>query len=182
MGKKKFFKGPVRREPEPYRVNEKIDAREVRVIDEEGRHLGIMDINSALQLAYSKELDLVEIAPNQNPPVCKIVDYGKFKYEMKKKEKKEKKTSGGEVKEISFRPTTSMHDIEIKLKKIKEFIEDGNKVKIRIFFKGRERMMFEKGKEIFYKIFEKMSEWAEVEKEPAPLGLNQYIAIIRKKK
>ncbi len=182
MGRKKFFRGPVKREPEPYKVNEKINAREVRVIDEEGRHLGIMDINSALELAYSKGLDLVEIAVNQNPPVCKITDYGKFKYEMKKKEKKEKKVQGGEVKEISFRPTTSMHDIEIKLKKVKEFIENGNKVKVRIFFKGREKMMFEKGKEIFYKIFEKISEWAEVEKEPAPLGINQYVAIIRKKK
>jgi len=182
MGRRKFFRGPVKREPEPYRVNERINAKEVRVIDEEGKHLGIMDINSALELAYSKDLDLVEVAPNQNPPVCKIVDYGKFKYEMKKREKESKKSQGGEVKEISFRPTTSPHDVEIKLKKIKEFLEEGDKVKIRIFFKGREKTMFEKGKEIFYKIFEKMSEWAEVEKEPAPLGLNQYVALVRKKK
>lgn len=181
MGRKKFFSGPVKREPEPYRINERIKAREVRVIDEDGKHLGIMDINSALELAYSKDLDLVEIAPNQNPPVCKIVDYGKFKYEMKKKAKESKKSSS-EVKEISLRPTTSEHDVEIKLKKVKEFLQNGHKVKIRIFFKGREKVMLHKGMEIFYKIFEKISEWAEVEKEPQQLGHNQYVAVIRAKK
>lgn len=181
MGRKRFYRGPVRREPEPYRVNERIRSREVRVIDENGKHLGIMDINSALEIAYSRDLDLVEVAPNQKPPVCRITDYGRFKYEMKKKARESKKTHS-EVKEISFRPTTSEHDLEIKLKKAKEFLKDGHRVKMRLFFKGREKVMLPKGKEIFYKIFEKISEWAEIEKEPVQLGHNQYVAVVKAKK
>ncbi len=180
MGRRWYPRGPVARDKEPYRVNEKIRVKEVRVVDENGKMIGIMPIEEALRLAYERELDLVEVAPNENPPVCKIIDYGKFKYEMKKKKKHHKPT---DEKEISFRPSTSEHDLELKIKKLREFIEEGHKVKVRLFFKGREIILIDKeGKEIMEKFFEKVKDFAQPEGEVKKLGNKQIIAILRPKK
>jgi translation initiation factor IF-3 len=179
MGRRWYPRGPVAREKEPYRVNERINAKEVKLVDENGKFLGVMPTREALEIAYERGLDLVEVAPNENPPVCKILDYGKFKYEMKKKKKHHKPA---DEKEISFRPSTSEHDLELKIKKLREFIESGHKVKIRLFFKGREIILKqEKGKEIFEKFFEKVKDFAEPEGEIKEAG-KQLIAILKPKK
>jgi len=180
MGRKWYPKGPVARDKEPYRVNEKIKEREVKVVDEEGKFLGIMPTREALELAYEKGLDLVEVAPNEKPPVCRILDYGKFKYQMKKKKKHHKSLN---EKEISFRPSTSEHDLELKIKKMRKFIEEGHKVKVRLFFKGREIILIDKeGKEIMNKFFEKVKDFAEPEGDIKNVGKRQLIAILKPKK
>ena len=120
-------------------VNEQIRAREVQVIDEQGEKKGVMNLNDALDLAYNKKLDLVLVAPNAQPPVCKIMNYGKYKFEQAKKEKEaKKKQKVFELKEIRITPNIEQHDFEFKVKNARKFIEDGNKVKITVRFRGRE--------------------------------------------
>jgi translation initiation factor IF-3 len=117
-----------------------IHAREIRVIDEEKKQIGIMAPAEALSLARQKGLDLVEIAPEANPPVCRIMDYGKFLYELHKKEHEAKKHQKQiQLKEIKFRPKISIHDYSFKIKHVKRFLEEGNKVKVTIMIRGRER-------------------------------------------
>tara|TARA_R110000868_G_scaffold38572_1_gene134723 strand:+ start:2286 stop:2831 length:546 start_codon:yes stop_codon:yes gene_type:complete len=124
---------------EKFRINRSIRVKEVRVIDADGEQAGILSIEDALSLAAESKLDLVEVSPQVDPPVCKIMDYGKFKYENKKKlnqsKKKQKKT---QVKELKLRPSTDVGDLKVKSKKLLEFLEDGDKVKITIKFRGRE--------------------------------------------
>lgn len=121
------------------RVNEEIRAPQVRVIDENGVQLGIMSSREALREAEARELDLVEVAPNANPPVCRIMDYGKYRYEQKRRAREAKKKQHVVViKEVKLRPKIDKHDFEHKLKHIREFLEEGNKVKISIAFRGRE--------------------------------------------
>ncbi len=180
MGRRWYPRGPVARDKEPYRVNENIKAKEVRVVDENGKMIGIMPTAQALELAYERGLDLVEVAPHENPPVCKILDYGRFKYEMKKKKKHHK---SADEKEISFRPSTSEHDLELKIRKLREFIEDGHKVKVRLFFKGREIILMDtKGKEIMEKFFERVKDFAIPEGEIKRVGNRQLAAILKPKK
>jgi len=180
MGRRWYPRGPVARDKEPYRVNEKIRVKEVKVVDENGKFLGVMPTREALELAYEKGLDLVEVAPHENPPVCRILDYGRFKYEMKKKKKHHKPA---DEKEISFRPSTSDHDLELKIKKMREFIEDGHKVKVRLFFKGREIILIDtQGKDIMKKFFEKVKDFAEPEGEIKKVGHRQLVAILKPKK
>lgn len=159
----------------PHRINEEIRAREVRVIDENKQQLGIMDVRKALEIAYEKGLDLVEVAPNANPPVVRIMDYGKFLYEQQKKQHEAKKHQKQiKVKEIQMRPRIGDHDLEVKVKKIREFIEDGNKVKIRIRLRGRERGKPELLKEIVEKLMNKVGDIVEVEtplKVEGPMGI-----------
>ena len=129
---------PVTQDRGP-RINHQIRIRQVRVIDEENKQLGIMETADALALALHKQLDLVEIAPNQRPPVCRIMDFGKFKYEEKKKESDARKRQVQvELKEVKLRPKTDDHDLEVKAKHIRRFLEDGNKVKVTCRFRGRE--------------------------------------------
>jgi len=121
-----------------YRVNQYIRAKEVRVVDENGQQLGIMSLQEALQKAQQLGLDLVEIAPQANPPVCKIIDFSKFKYQQEKKEKELRKAKRlSEIKEIYIKPTISEHDLQIKLNHIKEFLEHSHPTKVTITYLGR---------------------------------------------
>ncbi|MGB9906566.1 MAG: translation initiation factor IF-3 [Candidatus Saccharicenans sp.] len=130
-----------------------IRAPEIRVIDEDKNQLGIMTVPQALALARDKGLDLVEIAPQANPPVCRIMDYGKFLYELHKKEHEAKKHQKPvQIKEIKFRPKISIHDYNFKLKHVRRFIEEGNKVKITIMIRGRERAHPEMARQIMDRV------------------------------
>jgi translation initiation factor IF-3 len=123
-----------------YRVNRQIRAKEVRLIDQDGKQIGIVSLQEALRIAEERGLDLVEIAPNANPPVCKLLDYGKFLYELKKKEKearKKQKEHSMEVKDMNLSLRIDEHDLKVKLKHMREFLEDGDKVRVRIRFRGR---------------------------------------------
>lgn len=144
----------------------------MRVIGPDGKHLGIMKVKDALKLAYDAGLDLVEVDPNANPPVCKILDYGKFKYEEQKKQKEAKKKQQGEVREITMGPRISDHDLDVKLKKVREFLASGDKVRIKIMFKGREMAHPEWGDELYNKIVAKLEDVAVVEVPPKMEGKN----------
>ncbi|MGC9089489.1 MAG: translation initiation factor IF-3 [Caldisericia bacterium] len=149
------------------RINKAIKAKEVRVIDSEGKQLGIFPIEEALSLAEEKGLDLVEINPGIIPPVCKIIDYGKFKYELTKKKKEAKKKQVTfDVKNLELRPFIGKGDLEYKIKNAKEWLLDGDKVKISIFFRGRELSNKERGFELIKKVLNELSEVGVIEKEP----------------
>ncbi|MEO0140144.1 MAG: translation initiation factor IF-3 [candidate division WOR-3 bacterium] len=152
-----------------YRINEEITSKEVAVVDETGKAIGTMSIREALDLAYSKELDLVEVAPTATPPVCRIMDYGKFIYQEKKKQR-ESKGHASEVKEISLRPNISEHDLGVKLRKAREFLDEGHKVRFRLVFKGREIVHSEEYKEILFRIAEALDDVAKVESQPVLNG------------
>ncbi|MEO0180410.1 MAG: translation initiation factor IF-3 [candidate division WOR-3 bacterium] len=152
-----------------YRINEEITSKEVAVVDETGKAIGTMSIREALDLAYSKELDLVEVAPTATPPVCRIMDYGKFIYQEKKKQR-ESKGHTSEVKEISLRPNISEHDLGVKLRKAREFLDEGHKVRFRLVFKGREIVHSEEYKEILFRIAEALDDVAKVESQPVLNG------------
>jgi len=131
-----------------------IRAREVRLIDEDKKQLGIVPLAEALALAREKELDLVEVAPQANPPVCRIMDYGKFLYELHKKAQEAKRHQKQvQVKEIKFRPKISIHDYTFKVKHIKRFLEDGHKVKITIMLRGREKYKPEMAYQVIDRVF-----------------------------
>lgn len=165
-----------------YRVNRQIRARECRVIDENGQNLGIMPLKEALALAEEKGLDLIEIAPNANPPVCKIADYGKFKYEIKKKAKEAKKKQKTiEVKELKMRVGIEEHDYQVKLKQLREFLEEGNKVKLRIIFRGRENIRPELGEKLVQRFAKDVEDLGELERKPSKEG-RFMIAIFAPKK
>ncbi len=135
------------------RINEKIRLKEVRLIDDAGNQHGVIDINTALNMAKEAGLDLVEVAPQANPPVCKILDYGKFKFEQEKKLKESKKKQKlVKMKEIRMQPKIEKHDLEFKAKHVKEFLEEGNKVKVTVRFRGRELAHTELGKVVLEKV------------------------------
>ncbi len=149
------------------RVNQKIRAPQVRVIAPEGEQLGIIDLTTALRKADEYGLDLVEVAPNSDPPVCKIMDYGKFRFEESKKEHERKKKQATVVlKEVKLRPKTEEHDLIHKVKQVKRFLADDCKVKISIVFRGREITHSELAKALFGKMMEMIGEEAIVE-QPA---------------
>lgn len=137
--RKRFIKKPISPQKH-YRMNHLIRTSPIHVIDEDGKNLGIMETSAALRIAEQKGLDLIEIAPTANPPVCKITDFGKFKYEQEKKSKlKQKGQKGGEVKRIRIGFTTSHHDLERIAKKAEEFLKGGNRVFIDMRLRGREK-------------------------------------------
>jgi translation initiation factor IF-3 len=148
-------------------INQDIRAKEVRVIDPEGNQLGILPTYRALAAASDFGLDLVEISPNSNPPVCKIMDYGRYRYEMtKKKQEAKKKQSTFQVKEIKIRPKTGEHDLYVKIGHIKKFIEKKDKVKVTVVFRGREITLMQHGRELLDKIVNETAESAIVEQLP----------------
>jgi translation initiation factor IF-3 len=150
---------PVKREEDKVRINEQIRARQVRVVDDEGNQLGIMSPQDAIREAEAKELDLVEVAPLAVPPVCRIMDYGKFKYEQKRRARESRKNQHTvTVKEIKFRPKIDKHDFEYKKQHVREFLEEGNKVKITVMFRGREMAHPEFGREILVKVVEETAD------------------------
>jgi len=161
-----------------YRVNEQIRAKEVRLIGPDGKQIGIVSLSEALRHAEDYGLDLVEVAPTANPPVCKIMDFGEFLYQEAKKAKEAKKRQKQiEIKEIKLSPKTDKHDLEVKIKHILRFLEDKNKVKIRIVFKGREILHPEMANRVLQPIFEAVKEKAQIENPPKMEG-RQMITIL----
>jgi translation initiation factor IF-3 len=164
------------------RINNQIRVKEVRLIDDEGKNLGVVPIEEALGLAREKNLDLVEVSPNANPPVCKIMDYGKYKFQQKKKEKEAKKKQHvQDVKEMKFKLNIEKHDYETKIKHIRDFIQDGDKVRVWIWFRGRENVHPELGDKLAQRIIEDVSDIAVVEKSPVKEGKNMMFTLIPKK-
>jgi translation initiation factor IF-3 len=149
------------------RVNEEIRVREVHLIDQDGRNLGNVPIAEALAKAQEAGLDLVEIAPNVSPPVCKLLDYGKYKYqEQKKQAEARKKQKVVEVKEIKFRPMIDDHDYEVKMRSMRRFFEEGDKVKVTLRFRGREMAHQELGAKLLDRVKDDTAKIAKVEMEP----------------
>lgn len=152
------YGGPSIAKPTPQdntRVNEQIRARQVRVIDEEGEQLGIMSPEDAYKEAQERGLDLVEVAPKAEPPVCRLIDYGKYRYQQSKRQKEARKHQHTiTVKEIKYRPKIDEHDFDFKTKHVREFLQEGNKVKITIMFRGREMAHPEFGKKILERVIE----------------------------
>ncbi len=164
------------------RTNERIRVREIRVIDETGQQLGIMPPPQALTIARSKGLDLVEISPTAVPPVCRIMDYGKFQYQEAKRAREAKKHQKViEVKEIKFRPKVDEHDYQFKKKHIERFLEDGDKVKATVFFRGREMAHPEIGHRILTRLIEDLADVALPETMPRQEG-NQMHTILSQKR
>ncbi|HOV92370.1 MAG TPA: translation initiation factor IF-3 [Candidatus Kapabacteria bacterium] len=146
------------------RVNDEINAKEVRLIDQDGKMIGVVPILQALRIAEEKDLDLVEISPNANPPVCKILDYRKFIYEQQKREKTQRKQqSSQEMKELRFTWRTAEHDFNFKVRHAREFLEEGNKVKATVMFRGREIAHREVGEELLSKFVESLSDIAKID-------------------
>ena len=168
-----------RSKPHGPKANERIKALDVQVIGSEGNNLGVMQLKQAIQMAKDEGLDLIEISPNANPPVCKIMDMGKYKYDLQKKanqaKKKQKIVS---LKEIKLRPGTEIHDYNFKIKNAKKFISKGDKVKFTVKFKGREMQHIELGKDLMKRIIEDTKDIAKVETHPKFEG-RQMIMIIQ---
>lgn len=155
------------------RINREIRAREVRVIDPEGKQLGVIPVVEALRLAINYELDLVEVSPKAEPPVCRIMDYGKFKYQQSKKaHDAKKKQTVVHLKEVKMRPKTEEHDFQFKLRHIEKFLKEGNKTKVTIVFRGRELAHTEFGRNMLSRIVEEAKEWGKVELAPKFEGRN----------
>jgi len=160
------------------RVNYQIKISPVRVIDDEGAQLGIMEVHEARQIAEERGLDLVEVAPNARPPVCKIMDYGRYKYEQAKKEKEaRKKQHQITIKEMKFRPKINDHDYDFKVAHVREFLEKGDKVKLTIMFRGREMMHQEFGRAILDRVKIDIEDVAVVEQEPKSEGRNMTMVV-----
>ena len=150
------------------RINEEIRDKELRVIDENGEMIGIMSRDEALRLAEEKKLDLVNISPNAKPPVCKILDYGKYRYELQKREKEAKKKQKTiQVKEIRLSTFIEDHDIQVKAKTACKFLQDGDKVKVSLRFRGREKDYTARGREVMDRFAEACSEVSTIDKKPA---------------
>lgn len=164
------------------RVNERIRAREVRVIDEEGKQLGIMPPFEALKTAKGLGLDLVEVAPTANPPVCRIINYGKYLYQLNKRQheaRKHQKSIG--LKEVKLRPRTSTHDFETKRNRVMEFLQEGAKVKVTIMFRGREMAHRDLGFKMMDRLIQEVGEAGQVETRPRLEGPNLSTIIAAKK-
>lgn len=167
----------------PTRVNEMIRIPQLRVVDENGEQLGILERNEALDIARERGLDLVEVAPNARPPVCRIMDYGKFKYEESKKAKRAKaKQHHQKVKTVKFRPKTEEHDYTFKKKHILEFLEEGDKVKIEVRFRGREMAYLELGERIVERLLRDLQDQALLDGDPKMEGRSLTLMLSPKKK
>ena len=163
------------------RVNQNIRAPQVRVISPEGEQLGILDVSEALRKAEEFGLDLVEVAPGVDPPVCKIMDFGKFRYEESKKDHERKKKQATVVlKEIKLRPKTEDHDLQYKVKNLKRFLEEKCKVKVTIMFRGREITHPEMARHLIDRLLEMVSEFAEVEQTAKFEGRNMIMILAPK--
>ncbi len=163
------------------RINEEIRTKEVRLISAEGEQLGIFPVKEALRMALDKELDLVEIAPNAKPPVCRIMDFGKYKYEQSKREKEaRKKQKVISVKEVKIRPNIEDHDLLVKTKNAVKFLKEGDKVKVTLMFRGREMAHAELGKQLLTKVAETTKDVATIERQPKVEGRNMIMILAPK--
>lgn len=178
---------PINKE---YRVNEQIlryhptlpRVRDVRVIDENGQQLGIMDIHRALDIARERSLDLIEVAPMATPPVCRIMDYGRYRYEQSKREREsQKKQRGGDLKGVFLRPQTDEHDIQFKVRNIIKFLKDGDKVKVTVRFRSREITHPEFAERLLNQVAEMVKEAGTVERPPAMEGRTMTMTLAPKK-
>lgn len=152
------------------KVNDEIRSSKVRLIRPDEEH-EIVSIERALEVAASYDLDLVEVAPNAKPPVCKVIDFGKFMYEKKKKEKEAKKKQHTiQVKELRFRPNTDDHDLEFKTRHAREFLEGGDKVKATVQFRGRDMLYTEQGEKLLKNLAEELEDVSKIESQPAMEG------------
>lgn len=160
------------------RVNEKIRSAEIRLIGAEGENVGVVHPKRAMELAEAAGLDLVEISPNAAPPVCKIMDYGKYKYEQQKRESEaRKKQKIIEVKEVKFRPNTDTHDYEVKMRSVFRFLENGDKVKVTLRFRGREMAHQNLGRQLLERVAEDVKELGKVENMPKLEGRQMVMMI-----
>lgn len=165
------------------RVNEGIRAKQVKLINEEGKLQGVVETGEALLAARNKQLDLVEIVPGQTPPLCKIMDYSKYRYEQKKKNKEAHKHRRiGQLKEVRMRSTIGQHDLDVKSKHIQEFLETERKVKVTINFKGREASHADLGRKVLETIKGNFSSIANCEQEPRLEGYRMTMLLVPKKK
>ncbi len=163
------------------RVNGRIRSPEIRLIGADGENLGVVDPRKALQLAEEAGLDLVEISPNAVPPVCKIMDFGKYKYETQKREAEaRKKQKVIEIKEIKFRPGTDKHDYDVKMRSVLKFLDEGDKVKITLRFRGREMAHQELGLELLNRVAADVQEVAKIENMPKLEGRQMVMMIAPK--
>jgi translation initiation factor IF-3 len=162
-------------------VNGQIRARQVRVIGADGAQLGVMEATDAMRLAQQKELDLVEVAPTANPPVCRIMDYGKFRYAQKKKAQESRKKGAASVlKEVKVGSQTSAHDVEFKVGHIRAFIGEGHRVKVSVFFRGRSITHPELGRAMLERIAEKVVDVASIEQQPRLEGRSMSMMLVGK--
>ncbi|RMF84556.1 MAG: translation initiation factor IF-3 [Nitrospinota bacterium] len=163
------------------RVNQMIRVPEVRLVDAEGKQLGIFPIEEALRIAEEEGLDLVEVAPHAKPPVCKIMDYGRFRYQQSKRvQEARKKQKLIQVKEVKMRPKTEEHDYQFKVKHIRRFLSEGNKVKVTIMFRGREMDHTERGREILERVAGDMEDIGVVEQTAKQEGRNMTMVLTPK--
>lgn len=163
------------------RVNERIRIKEVRVISQDGTQLGILPIEQALHTAYEQHLDLVEVAPEARPPVCRIMDYGKYRYEQAKKAREaKKKQTVIELKEIKLRPKTEEHDFQFKARHAERFLKEGNKAKVTMMFRGREVIRMDRGRAVLDRFVEALKDVAVVEQAPKVEGRNMTMILAPK--
>ena len=165
------------------RINGEITAKEVRLISGDGEQLGVVSLKEALSMAAEKDVDLVEISPTAKPPVCKLMDFGKYKYEQsKKRDEAKKKQKQVQIKEIKVRPGTDEGDYNIKMRNVKRFLEDGDKVKITLRFRGREMAHQEFGAQLLERVKADLEELAAVESFPKMEGRQMVMMVAPKKK
>ena len=152
-------------------MNEQIRSAQVRVIGENGEQLGVMSLDQGLQLARESDVDLVEVAPNADPPVARLLDYGKLRYLYSKKDRESKKgQKNTELKEVRFRPNIGIHDLNSKLRKVREFIDDGSKVKLTVRFRGREAVHQQLGLAVLKQVADELKDDVRLEKAPSMEG------------
>jgi len=164
-----------------WRINEEIRVREVRLVSDDGEQLGIVPVRDALGIALEKGLDLVEVAPSAQPPVCRLMDYGKFKFEQNKREKEaRKKQKIISIKEVKMRPNIEEHDFQVKAKNARKFLSGGDKVKLTIMFRGREITHPELGEKLSLKFVGELTDISSVEKPPKVEGRNMVTVLIPK--
>jgi translation initiation factor IF-3 len=172
------FVEPVRPVQPQTRINEAIRVPRVRLVDEDGAQIGIKSRDEALEYAHSRDLDLVEVAPNADPPVCRVMDYGKYKYEQEQKAKTARKhQSQINVKEIKLRPKIGIHDYETKKGHVVRFLNDRAKVKVTIMFRGREATHPERGRDLLMRLADDVKELGQIESQPVLDGRNMVMVL-----
>jgi len=168
---------------EKHRLNEEIAVREVRLIDAEGGQVGVVSIAEALEAASQAELDLVEIAPQSDPPVCRLMDYGKFMFDEKKqRQEAKKKQKQVQVKEVKFRPGTDEGDYNVKIRNLRRFLDEGDRTKVTMRFRGREHAHRDLGLKVLQRVEADLSEFGQVEQQPQMEGRQMIMVLAPKKK
>ncbi|MAH85570.1 MAG: translation initiation factor IF-3 [Rhodospirillaceae bacterium TMED8] len=178
MSRRPFNQPPAKEGP---RINDEIDVPNVRVIDAEGENHGVITLDDALEIAEQAGLDLVEVSPQVSPPVCKVLDYGKYKYEQQKKANEaRKKQKTIDVKEIKMRPGIDEHDYQVKMRNVRKFLDNGDKVKMTIRFRGREMAHQDLGLKVLTRVREELDEVIKIEQMPKTEGRLMVMVIVPK--